>query len=217
MATVLTPPIHTLADLLDYLGVSPKRVRYPPSPGQATEKDVLEIQAREGRLYELVKGVLVEKVMGFQESVLAAALVGFLWGFVRPRKLGLVALPDGLMRLAPRLVLIPDVSFTSWDRIPGRRMPKKPIPNLVPDLAVEVLSPSNTRKEMARKREDYFTAGVRLVWEVNPKTRIIEVYTAPDQFTRLGEEDTLEGGEVLPGFALRLRELFGELDEQGNA
>ena len=66
------------------------------------------------------------------------------------------------------LVRIPDVAFTSWERLPGRRVPPEPIPELAPDLAVEVLSQSNTEAEMTRKRGEYFAAGVRLVWLVDP-------------------------------------------------
>jgi Uma2 family endonuclease len=207
--------IETLADLLVQLGgIAPARVRFRPLPGTATEKDVLDMQGREGRLCELVDGVLVEKGMGFLESYLAGALIEILRGFVKPRHLGLVTAPDGMVRLAPGLVRIPDVAFVSWARLPGRRVPREPIPDLSPDLAVEVLSESNTADEMARKRREYFAAGVRLVWQVAPLTRTVEVYTAPEQVTVLHEEDTLEGGAVLPGFALPLREFFAELDQQ---
>ena len=208
-----TAALDTLADLLEHLGgISPKRVRFRPAPGTATEKDVLAIHDREGRLYELVDGVLVEKAMGFSESLLAGALIEILRGFVRLRNLGLVTAPDGTMRLAPGLVRIPDVAFISWDRLPNRRVPTEPIPDLAPDLAVEVLSAGNTPGEMARKRQDYFAAGVQVVWQVDPNTRTVEVFTAPEQFTVLHEAQTLEGGTVLPGFTLPLRELFGELD-----
>jgi Uma2 family endonuclease len=81
---------------------------------------------------------------------------------------------------------------------------------------VEVLSAGNTPGEMARKCQEYFAAGVRLVWVVAPEARTVEVYTDPDQSTVRHEVDTLEGGAVLPGFALPLRELFAELDRQGN-
>jgi Uma2 family endonuclease len=209
--------IQTLADLLEHLGgVDPGRVRAHPAPGTATERDVLTVQAQTGRLCELVDGVLVEKPTGLRESCLAAALIALLRGFVRPRNLGLVTAPDGMMRLAPQLVRIPDVAFLSWDRLPGRRVPDEPVPELAPDLAVEVLSESNTPAEMARKRQEYFNAGVRLVWFVDPDARTVEVYTAPDQSTALNEGDTLDGGAVLPGFAVPLRELFAELDLQGN-
>jgi Uma2 family endonuclease len=207
--------VETLADLLAQLGgIAPVRVRFRPLPGTATEKDVLDMQAREGRLCELVDGVLVEKGMGFLESYLAGALIEILRGFVRPRRLGLVTAPDGMVRLAPGLVRIPDVAFISWARLPGRRVPREPIPDLAPDLAVEILSESNTADEMARKRREYFAAGVQLVWQVYPWARTVEVYTASEQVTVLHEAETLEGGAVLPGFALPLREFFAELDQQ---
>ena len=107
------------------------------------------------------------------------------------------------------------MAFISWDRLPHRRVPAEPIPDLAPDLAVEVLSAGNTATEMARKRQDYFAAGVQVVWEVNPNTRTVEVFTAPDRSTVLHEAQILEGGIVLPGFTVPLQELFSELDLQG--
>ncbi|MDH3600469.1 MAG: Uma2 family endonuclease [Candidatus Tectomicrobia bacterium] len=218
MTTVVPPPgaIETVADLLTQLGsIAPDRVRFHPFPGTATEKDVLEAQAREDRLCELVDGVLVEKGMGFRESLLAIALGAILLGFVKPRNLGLVTGADGMVRLASGLVRIPDVAFISWDRIPGRRAPSEPIPGLAPDLVVEVLSESKTEAEMDRKRHEYFAAGVRLAWFVDPVTRTVAVYTAVEQSALLQAEQNLDGGAVLPGFVLPLQELFAELDREG--
>ncbi len=219
MTSLLTPPrIRTLADLLERLGGIPAdRVRFHPAPGTATEADVIEVERREDRLCELVDGVLVEKAIGFRESLLAAALCGILREFVVPRNLGLVSGADGMVRLFPGLVRIPDVAFVSWDRIPDRRVPESPIPDLAPDLAVEVVSESNTAAEMARKREEYFAAGVRLVWSVDPRSRTVTVHDAPGRFTVLDETATLDGGEVLPGFVMPLRGLFAEVDRQGGA
>jgi Uma2 family endonuclease len=73
---------------------------------------------------------------------------------------------------------------------------------------VEVLSKGNTPKEIQRKLKEYFLAGTRLVWVVDPRQRHVRVYTAPDRFVVLTEADTLDGGDVLPGFQLPLRELF---------
>lgn len=117
---------------------------------------------------------------------------------------------DAWLRLAPGLVRIPDVSFVSFERLPERKVPREPIARLVPDLAVEVLSASNTHQEMERKLRDYFTAGVRLVWFVDPPARTVTVFTAPEQSRLLHESDVLDGGEVLPGFTLPLVELFAE-------
>jgi Uma2 family endonuclease len=211
------PPIETLADLLDQLGGVPlERIRFRPYPGTATEADVrAAMEAPHKRLCELIEGVLVEKAMGYPESLLASYLIVLLDAFVRPRNLGLVTAPDGTVRLWAGRVRIPDVAFFAWDRLPGRRPPTEPIPTLAPDLAVEILSPSNTPAEIARKRQDYFTAGVQLVWEIHPDTRTAEVYTSVDAAIALTEADTLDGGIVLQGFTLPLRQLFAELDRQG--
>ena len=86
-----------------------------------------------------------------------------------------------------------------------------------PDLAVEVLSESNTAEEMARKLREYFAAGVRLVWMIDPRDRTATVFTGPELSRMLDETHTLDGGDVLPGFQLPLRDLFAELDLQAGA
>jgi Uma2 family endonuclease len=214
--TSLAPlTIETIGDLLERLGgISPQRVRFKPAPGTATEQDVVSVEAHENRLCELVDGVLVEKPMGYVESLLAMAIGDALRKFVKPRKLGLVTGESGMMRLFPGLVRIPDVAFVAWDRIPGGRVPRQPIPDLVPHLVVEVLSESNTAAEMARKLDEYFRTGVVLAWLVDPRDRTVTTYTSPTQFLLLDESHTLDGGAVLPGFALPLRDLFAEMDER---
>jgi Uma2 family endonuclease len=205
----------TAADLLKRLGgIAADRLRLRPAPGTATEQDLLDIERREGRLYELVDGVLVEKVMGIEESVLAMWLGHLLQNFLESHDLGFVAGPDGPIRLLPGLVRLPDVSFISRDRLPNRALPREPILRLAADLAVEVLSPENTRGEMARKVREYFLAGVRLVWLVDPRKRLVRVYTAPDQLIRLTERDALDGGEVLPGLQLPVRRIFERLQDK---
>jgi Uma2 family endonuclease len=204
--------VTTIADLIEQLGgISPRRIRAHPPPGTATERDVTRIERREQRLYELVDGVLVEKAMGFTESVLAMGLVGYLMEYLRRKDRGILAGEGGTLRLMPGLVRIPDISFVSWERLPGRKLPMVPIPGLAPDLAVEVLSKGNTAGEMARKLKEYFLAGVRLVWFVDLRRRTVTVYTAPDQRLVLAEDDTLGGGDVLPGVAISLRELFAKV------
>ena len=176
----------TIADLLKRLGNIPaNRVRLHPTPGTATEKDLLEVLDRENRLCELVEGTLVEKPMGYEESEIAGTILTSIKLFVRPRKLGIVTGPDGTIKLFAGLVRIPDVTFASWNCFPDRKRPKAPIPHIAPDLAVEVLSKSNTKSEMARKLDEYFKAGVKLVWLVDPKTKTVRVYTAVDRFVEL--------------------------------
>jgi Uma2 family endonuclease len=207
---------RNIADLLkDLGGIAPSRVRLKQPLGLATEADLIELNERGETLCELVDGLLVEKGMGYTESDLALVLATYLRAFIIPSNLGLLSGESGMMRLFPGLVRMPDLAFASWDRIPGRRRPTGPIAGFAPDLAIEVLSRSNTKAEMARKRREYFEAGVRLVWEVDPRARTVSVYDAPERSTRLDATQTLDGGDVLPGFALPLADLFGELDRQG--
>ena len=202
---------RTVADILRRLGsIPPERVRFQPTPGTATEQDVLLQQNGSNRLCELVDGVLVEKAMGFYESRLAAVLIHGIETFLERHNLGIVLGADGMLRLAPGLVRIPDVSFISWSRFPGRKLPREPIPDLAPDLAVEVLSESNTPGEMRRKLREYFKAGARLVWYADPDTRTVEVYSSPERKTVLGESDELTGGRVLPGFRLSIQRWFAQ-------
>jgi Uma2 family endonuclease len=206
-----------MADLLEALGnISPRRVRLRPVPGTATEKDLLDLHTHGDRLYELVDGILVEKVMGYTESSLACHLIKLLGYFLDQHDLGNLAGPDGSLRLMPRLVRIPDISFVRWESLPRRAVPVEPIPDLIPDLAVEILSEGNTPAEMQRKLKEYFLAGVRLVWFVDPASRTIRVFTAPDRCIILTEDDTLEGGDVLPGLALSVKQVFAKLPRQEN-
>ncbi len=207
------PPVRTMADLLHRLGdVPPDRVRFTPVPGTATIDDLLRAE-NEG--CELIEGTLVEKSMGVRESLLAIYLGELLGPLVRGQNLGILTGADGTYELISGLVRLPDLAFVSWDRLPNRRLPEEPVPNVVPDLAVEVLSAGNTLGEMARKRREYFTAGVRLVWEIDPRARTVRVYTSETAFTDLTATDTLDGGTVLPGFTLPLNQLFAELDRHG--
>ena len=206
------PPFETLADVLEQLGgIDPRRVRADVPPGRATEQDLIRLHERTGRLYELVDGVLVEKAMGVRESFLAGWLIYLLQSF-NQQKLGIFLGADGAVRLLARLVRVPDVSFFSWARLPVRgQVPDEPIASLVPDLAVEVLSRTNTRAEMERKLKEYFLAGVHLVWFVDPRARTVQTFTAPDQSITLTETDVLGGGDVLPGLSLPVKKIFENL------
>jgi Uma2 family endonuclease len=201
--------IWTVADLNRRFGPIPfERIRQNPPPGCGTVADVVRLNDHEDRLYELVDGILVEKTVGLQESYVAMKIGRLLGNFVEPRGLGLVAGADGTIQLEIDLVRIPDVSFFSLKRLPRGEIPNDPVPLLIPDLAVEVISQSNTAKEMTEKLREYFEKGVRLVWYVRPRSRVVDVYTAQDHFARLTATMQLDGGDVLPGFSVRVGELF---------
>lgn len=215
MSAAAIPTITTLAEKLEELGNVPAdRIFFHPAPGTATAEDVEAVHQKNRRLCELVDGILIEKAMGFYESRLATLLLRLIDEFAEQNDLGIVVGEAGMMQLAPGLVRIPDVSFISWDRFPNRKLPRDPVPHLVPDLAVEVLSQSNTAKEMERKRRDYFNAGCRLVWIVDPENRTVAVYTAIGQFKEITKDGNLDGGDVLPGFSLSVSEWFGRAGEK---
>ncbi|MFO0927054.1 MAG: Uma2 family endonuclease [Gemmataceae bacterium] len=213
MARVVRPQFDTFADVLRCLGgIAPDRVHLRPAPGEAAERDLLYLLDHGNRLYELVDRTIVEKVSGSVESYLAMELAFHLRLFLQTSDLGILLGPDGPYRLRPSLVRLPDVSFLRWERLPMRdQVPTDPICRYMPNLAIEVLSPGNTRKEMVRKRQEYFQAGVQRVWYVDPVTRTVTVYTAADLATVLGEKDTLDGGDLLPGFAVPVRDLFARV------
>jgi Uma2 family endonuclease len=207
------PPVRTIADLLHRLGDIPAgRVRYTPVPGIATVEDLLR---PENKGCELVNDTLVERPRNFGNSILAIFLASLLDRPIRCQNLGILTGPFGTFEILSGLVRLPDVAFFSWDRLPGRRVPNEPVPKIVPDLVVEVLSSGNTLGEMARKRDEYFGVGVRLVWEIDPRVRTVRLYTGIDQFRDLTATDTLTGDPVLPGFTVPLAQLFAELDRHG--
>lgn len=211
IAPVLTRGAETMADVLRRLGdISPERVRVRPYP--ATVEDVVRIEARENRLFELVDDLLVEKVMGYTESRIAAVLIRMLEEFLEKNDLGTVSGADGMFRLPENLVRIPDVAFASWDKFPDDEALDALVPEIAPDLAIEVLSKSNTRGEMTRKLQEYFTAGVRLVWFVDPQAKAVTVYTSLSRSKVVPHDGTLDGGKVLPGFELPVARLFARLN-----
>jgi len=215
MSIALTdaPPTEwTLASVQTMLsGFPADRIRTYPAAGMATEQDVLDAEARSGRLCELIDGVLVEKVMATIESALSAVVIQSIRNYLDDNNLGLVLGESGMLRILPGQVRIPDVSFIRWKRVPsGPNMP--PIFPSAPDLAVEILSPSNTVAEMDRKLDEYFQSGVTLVWIIDPPTRTAKAYTSPHEWTEVGTNDSLFGGDVLPGFELALHRLFARIE-----
>lgn len=212
------PSGWSLADLQQHLGGIPaERIRLVPAPGCATEQDLLEIADREDRLYELEDGVLVEKAMGWYESILATWIGAQIAAYLETHDLGQVLGADGPLKILPGTIKLPDVAFIGWSRFPTHRLARRPVPALIPDLAIEVLSKANTAAEMERKLKQYFEAGVRLVWYIDPGTRSARVFTSLTEVTEVDEDGMLDGGQVLPGFQLSLRRLFERADRQGPA
>jgi Uma2 family endonuclease len=203
----------TIADVHEHLpGFPDDRVLIWPTPGTATEADLLEAESRTGFVCELIDGTLVKKTMASYESMLALALAHFLHNYLETNNIGTLGGEACLLRILPRQVRAPDVSFIRWERLPPRGAPRPAIYAVAPDLAVEILSESNTKAEMDRKLKDYFKAGTRLVWYIDPETRTAQAYIAPTDWKDIDRDGSLFGGDVLPGFELSLAKLFARVD-----
>ena len=204
---------NTMAERLAELGgIVPQRIRVEPAPGTATVEDLAHYNETHSPLCELIDSTLVEKAVGYESSLVAVTIATILNAFVRPRKLGVISGADGMFRLIPGTTRGPDVAFTSVARLQGGKIPREAYPATAPDLAVEVLSPGNTKAEMSRKRIEYFHSGVKLVWIVDCHDRSVAVYTSPSSVTELKETQTIDGGEVLPGFTAPVADFFSDLD-----
>lgn len=203
----------TWEERLQDLGNIPAyRIRTDPAPGTATIEDVTYLRDTEKRLYELIDGTLVEKSIGWQDSLLAGILVQWLNNYLDSNRIGVATGADGMTRLFGDTVRGPDVAFVAWDRLPDGHMPTAPIPDLVPNFVIEVLSTSNTYAEMSRKRREYFHAGVELLWMVEHRTRTVTVFRSTQDATVYTDVAIIDGGQVLPGWQVDIGELFSRLD-----
>ncbi|MEM7812610.1 MAG: Uma2 family endonuclease [Planctomycetota bacterium] len=198
------------ADLVDLFGPIPMgRVRTDPSPGTATFADFEHECVVSGKVScELVDGVLVEKAMSWQASFIAGEILALLRNFIQGKGLGILLTADGALRLRPDLVRMPDVSFIDAETLREKFDADVPYPRAAPTLAVEVLSLSNTAREMERKVSHYLENGTRSVWVVDPRKRTVAVHSADAGSTLLTESDRLTGGDVLPGFDVAVADLF---------
>lgn len=199
----------TAAEMQAQLGGVPlERIRMIPPPGMATDEDALRVQDAEGRTCEVLDGVLVEKAMGFFEARIATVLASLIERFLEGNNLGIVVGPDGLIRLKVGRTRAPDVAFIRWEKFPGRQFPTVPVPTVVPDLTVEVLSKGNTRAEIETKLDEYFAAGVTMAWIIDPARELARMYSTRENVTEIREDGVLCAPEVLPGFELSLPDLF---------
>ena len=166
--------------------------------------------------FEIVNDQRVElPPMGAFETVLAFDIAAEIDQFAKSRGLGR-AVTETLFRLKaePNLQRRPDAAFVSVGRWPrARKIPRGNAWDVIPDLVVEVVSPTNLAEEMVTKIREYFEAGVRRAWVIYVHESLVYEYDSPRSIRVFGKEDSLDGGEVIPGFRLALDELFGGLEE----
>jgi Uma2 family endonuclease len=170
-------------------------------------QEFYELPENQGRIFELIEGELVEKMPGFEPSNIASRINRRVGVFAEDEHdLGYVTTADGGYILSDEDTFIPDVGYISKDRLPEEPECEAPVP---PDFAVEVKSPTDSKRAMRRKAEKYLAHGTRLVWLVFPEDQEVEVYDARyEDVKNIGIEGTLDGGDVLPGFTLAVKDIF---------
>jgi Uma2 family endonuclease len=189
---------------------SPKLEKKPRKKGEITG----EALARIPNLgpCELVKGkIVLGSPTGATHGGSESRFCHVLQSFVMPRKLGEVLVGEVGIYTGrdPDTVRGADVVFISSDRY-ARRTREKAYLDVAPELVVEILSPGDRRKDVLQKIEEYFACGVLRVWIADPATRTIRVHRSPGESRLLGVDDDLTCDEVLPGFRVRVADLFGE-------
>ncbi|HVS71988.1 MAG TPA: Uma2 family endonuclease [Phycisphaerae bacterium] len=160
--------------------------------------------------YELVMGELRPMPpSGQQHSSIGARLVIRIGAFVEKQHLGIITTADGgyILHRNPDTVRAPDVGFVTTDRLPNGRTAQKWFPGH-PDLAVEIISPTDVYGDVDEKVQEFLDAGTRLVWVVNPRHKTVTVFRNDTTITALGPGDQLSGESVLPGFTLAISEIF---------
>jgi Uma2 family endonuclease len=162
------------------------------------------------QLCELVAGSLVcEPLPGAEHGLVAATILGHLFRFVHEHGLGRVYAAETGFVLArgPDTVRGPDAAYVSAERS-AATVRRGPFFEGAPDLAVEVLSPGNTRREIAAKVREYLAAGAGAVWVVDPARRAVTVHRPGHEPETFSRDEVLDGGSVLPGFRLPVAEIF---------
>lgn len=175
-----------------------------------TAEDLLALPDVPGKRLELVRGELVEMPGATAlHGDIVWVITSLLKAFVRLHKLGRVY-GDAVSYIVardPDIVRIPDVSFIARERVPAEGVPDTYWP-FAPDLAVEVVSAGDRRQKIYAKVQDYLASGTRMVWVAWPSTRTVIAHGADGAVRRYGPDDELDGGDVLPGFRVRVADLF---------
>ena len=170
--------------------------------------DLVHQQDDDSRQYELIDGVLIEMSRpGGEHGEICLNLGSYIRAFAREHGLGRATVETGYHPPDNRNTLLgPDIAFVRHTRAPTP-FPKRFVP-VMPDLAVEILSPSDTIQTMRNKARIYSTNGTSVVWIILPAERSVEIHQTQQPAETRGFGDSLSGEDVLPGFALELRRLF---------
>lgn len=166
----------------------------------------------DGNKYELVNGELLMSNSGAEHGYITSLLMIVLGNHVKAQKLGLMFDSSTAFTLKSGNKRSPDISFIAKERLQGLKKLPRGFWQGSPDLAVEVLSPSNTVEEIHNKIVEYFDNDTKLVWVINPEEEYVLIYHSPKPDRFLTSQDALDGENIVPGFQMWVAELFAELE-----
>ena len=173
-----------------------------------TAEELLMMPKGDGRRFELIRGVLIERMPGGDPHHEALTLTTMAVGnYARSNRYGVVRSGDPGYRLErePDTVRAPDVAWFA----PGRlQRGVRGYPEMAPDLAIEIKSPSNSWPEITAKAQMWLCYGSQESWVGDPETITVRIYRPNTAPVILGADDTLDGGDLLPGFSVPVRDLF---------
>lgn len=179
-----------------------------------TLEEFWEMPEEDAYRVELVRGRVVrEPPPAAAHTWISSELSALIRSFVLEHDLGIALTEPGfLLAVDPPTVRRPDAAFIAKEKLPPGGFSLTEPWTMAPDLAIEVLSPSNRAGEILEKVLDYLACGTRLVWVVDPQNRCVTAYRSRDDIRLLREGDRLEGGDVLPGFELPVSQLFAPIE-----
>lgn len=181
-------------------------VRSDPYPDDFDFERFIALPENSDRMFELIHGEIVEKMLTEEKGILVLKIGSELLTFVQTHHFGRVGTHTLHHNPQDRLnYRLPDISFTADTTTP---IVKEGAVPRFPDLAVEVITPSDSYRQMREKAAYYLANGVKLVWLFNPETLLVDVYRANGERLLIGESDVLDGGDVLPGFAMPVSDVF---------
>jgi len=164
---------------------------------------------RDGRKYELIEGVIKVTPAGMYHERISLKLGALIWVYLDSNPIGEAYGSSVGFNLPSGDLLSPDASFVSFARLPGGKVPEG-FGKLSPDLAVEIVSPSDSMVDVEEKAELYLSNGTRMVWVISPRSRRATIYRPNERVQVMEDQDMLDGRDVLPGFAVKLADVLGE-------
>jgi Uma2 family endonuclease len=164
-----------------------------------------DLPENQNRTFELIEGEFVEKMASWKPSEIAMLIGYFFITYLRENPIGSITGEQGGYVINEDTIFMPDVAYVSYERL-GAEPRREAL--VAPDIAIEIKSPSDTKRALRKKMEIYIANGTKIAWLIFPDEQIVEVYTQHDDVITLGIDDVLSGSDVLPNFTLAIKDVL---------